>query len=238
MVSATSTIAVGAAATVGTALIDPGVYMLSGSINNTFHNIEGIKDGKPVTKTIVSWFGGLASGLADWGNMVTFGILHDIAADQSSAALGYSHNYAFDKHWDDAEAYDVSNEVLNDIYSYGIQGTWSKITGDFVYSGHVMEWGDEKHMKMYGSMYEESKNRFHNMKMKMEMQGYWTEIDITGTNDATDALAHKIGGKVLGSKVYYYGFELWGESYVRWDLADWLADGNTGFPDPYGYWNY
>jgi len=226
MVSATSAFALGAAATVGTALIDPGVYMLSGSINNTFHNIEGIKDGKPVTKTITSWFGGLASGLADWGNMVTFGILHDIAADQSSAAIGYSHNYAFDKRWDDPEAYDISNAVLTDIYSYGIRGTWTKMAGDLVYSGHVL--GEDPMVEMSrGSMYKETKNRFHYMYMKMSMQGEYSEIS-PGHNNAKDQLAHSIGGKILGKKVYYFGFEVWGENYVRWEADDYNVDGNTG----------
>ena len=232
--------ALGAAATVGTALIDPGVYMLSGSINNTFHNLEGIKDGKPITKTITSWFGGLASGLADWGNMVTFGVLHDIAAQQSSAALGYSHNYAFDKPWDDAEAYDVSNQVLSDIYGYGLQGTWAKITGDLVYTGHVL---GEEPMQVYGNKYDETRNRFYNMKMKMtggQISGNGITMDYSklseGHNNKTDALAHRIGGRVLGSKVYYYGFEVWGENYVHWDKADYYTDGNKGEPNPKGYW--
>lgn len=162
MVSATFALGVGAGVTAATALTDPGVYSLSGSINNTIHNMEGIKDGKPVTKTIVSWFGGFASGLADWGNMVTFGIFHDIPAYFGSAVLGYSHNYAFDKKWDDEEAYEVSNQVLSDMYSYGLRGTWAKVAGDLVYTGHVLR---EPVMVIYsnGNKYNETKNRFHYM---------------------------------------------------------------------------
>jgi len=99
-------------------------------------------------------------------------------------------------------------------------------------------------MKVYGNMYEETKNRFHNMKMKMEggiIEGNGFVIDYsqysTTPNDPQDELAHRIGGRILGGRVYYYGFEVWGENYVRWELSDFIADGTKGHHDPYGNWH-
>jgi len=230
-------IGIGAAASVGGLVIDPALMQTAGGVNNVIHNWEGINtgEGKAFGKFMVSFLGGTVSGTADWGNLATFGAFHDLAAIQSAAGIGYSHNYAYDKRWYDSEAYDVSYEVLSDMYSYGVRGTWTKITGDLVYSGHVL---GEPAMVPYsdGSMYNETKNRFHYMNMKMNMKGHYDSIS-EGGNDPTDELAHRIGGKILGGKVYYYGFEVWGENYVRWEQDDFIVDGNKGINDPYRYWH-
>jgi hypothetical protein len=56
-------------------------------------------------------------------------------------------------------------------------------------------------------------------------------------------LAHAIGGKVLHPDVYYYGFEVWGENYVKWERNDYNVDNGrsedaTEDPTPTEYWGY
>lgn len=72
--------------------------------------------------------------------------------------------------------------------------------------------------------------------MKMDMEGTYYDHITPGHNSAKDERAHRIGGKVLGSKVYYYGFEVWGENYVPWEQDDFTVDGNEGTNDPKKYW--
>jgi hypothetical protein len=81
------------------------------------------------------------------------------------------------------------------------------------------------------------------MSMKMKMEGSFYGQTTPGNNSSLQYWAHKIGGKILGPDVYYYGFEVWGENYVRWEVDDYNVDNgrterSSEQPDPKGYWGY
>lgn len=219
------------------ALIGPGTLQIIGGLNNVLSNWHGIRANpqRQFEKLTTVFALGMASGAADWGNLVTSGASHDAFAKQSAQALALSHSVTFDKKPDDTESFDVAYHVLSKIYAYGPQGTWTKIGGDVQWNHHLLL-SDEVNS---AERLAESQRRFHYMGMKMQMQGaYAVPVEGSNRDHAPGQTAwnqgkkngnfygHWLLGRFLGPKLMYYGFEVWGEPYVPWEIDDYYDDGN------------
>jgi hypothetical protein len=223
--------------------IRPECVQIIGGVNNVMSNWDGIRagEGRQREKLLTACAMGMVSGAADWGNLMTFGAFHDGFAVQSAKALASSYNVSFDKNSDDTEAYAVSYHVLSKMYSYGPQGSWAKIGGDIQWNHHLFIAGEVRPSQRYS----EARSRFRYMDMKMRMAGSYAN-PILGNNrtrgpgetqwhqgDKTrNYYGHWALGRFLGPKLMYYGFEVWGEPYVEWEIDDYYDDGNplTGSP--------
>jgi hypothetical protein len=163
-------------------------------------------------------------------NSVTFGLFNNILGDISGAAIGISHNLAFDQHWDDPEAIGVSQYMLGKMYSYGVFGSACEIGSDFTYSKHLL-FEDP----VLGDRYTEAKMRFAMMDAKIHQRSltinghtqYYNKLASVseGNNNIWyDKVGHRMFGAMLGGDLYYYGFEVWGEPYERWQTDDYQDD--------------
>jgi hypothetical protein len=211
-------------------------------VTNVFNNGEGIDN----VGELLSTFGlGTVSGTADWGNMATFGVFHDAAARQSAGAIGLSHNVAWDKSWNDPEAYSVTYDMLSKAYGYGARGSWTKIGGEITLANHF-----------YGELTDpsqraaEQRNIFAMRTAKINQQDitignktfYFSKIrDASEGNNNIwyNKFGHRFLGKVLGGQLAYYGFEVWGEPYETWQTDDYQDDFWTSDepPSSFNYWD-
>jgi hypothetical protein len=205
-----------------------------GGLNSVLSNWQGIKtgEGQGFSKFMGAYSLGTLSGTCDWANLMTNGAFHKPLAKANAGATGLSHNTSFGKEWDDPEAYEVSYRVLSQMYAYGVRGSMTKVGSDLTWSTHIM--AEEPLVKMSNNnRYLESRNRFHYMKMKMEMdpQGDYYNHTNAGNNRDNgkknyNYYGHWFFGRAMGPKLYYYGFEVWGEPYTQWEEDDYYDDGN------------
>ena len=159
----------------------------------------------------------------------------------SGAAIGVSHNYVFDKQLNDMESITMATSMITKMYSYGAVGSIVKAGGDITYANHIVN-EDGTGVFKGDSKYTESYNRFTYMKMKINLESNYADINQTGNNltngkPNSDYYGHQVWGAIFGSKIFFYGYEAWGEPYTFWEQDDFLQDGNSGSMMNGNYWD-